>query len=85
MIEEIVDILAIPLSSTLSIQRLNFTLPDFYGCWIKMEIELKQRNRKPNQQTQLAKILQQKLQQRKKQLVTHPWMLCAVFLDPRSQ
>lgn len=60
VIEEIVDILAIPLLST-----LNFTLPDFYECWIKMEIELKQRNLKPNQQTQSATILQRKLQQRK--------------------
>lgn len=82
-INEIIDILAIPLSSTLSVQNLNFTLSDFYGCWLKMEIELTQRKRKPNQLTQLADILQQKLIQRKKQLVLHPWMLCAIFLDPR--
>lgn len=80
---EIVNILEIPYIITKQIQDPAFALSDFYGCWLKMCISIKEKINQNRDQMGLAKSLIFSLDNRKSQLLTHPAMLCAVFLDPR--
>lgn len=78
-----VGILEIPYITTKSVQDPNFVLSDFYGCWLKMIIRLEKQINDQKDTIGLAQALHQSILNRKKQLLDHPAMLCAVFLDPR--
>lgn len=80
---EIVEILEIPYITTQSVQSTKFALSDFYGCWLKMIIQLKNRITSGNDETNLAETLINSLDGRKKDLLNHPAMIMATFMDPR--
>lgn len=80
---QIVKILEIPYITTKMIQNPNFALSDFYGCWLKMQIQIKNCIQPKNSEIGLAEAMLDSLNKRKKQLLKHPAMICAVFLDPR--
>lgn len=82
-IQEIVNILQIPYIITKRIQDPDFALSDFYGCWLKMYINIKKLINTGCDQMGLAQALISSLEKRKGQLLKHPAMFCAVFLDPR--
>lgn len=82
-IVEMVKILEIPYITTKYVQDPNFTLSDFYGCWLKMTIGLENLIKDQNDRSGLAQAILTSLLNRKKQLLEHPAMICAVFLDPR--
>lgn len=82
-IVHIVEVLEIPYLSTKLIQSTSFALTDFYGCWLKMHIQLENHIKSNNDETGLAQALVDTLNKRKKQLLSHPAMICGVFLDPR--
>lgn len=82
-IVEIVNILEVPHVTTKRIQDPAFVLSDFYGCWLIMCINIKKIINQNRDQMGLAHSLISSLEDRKTQLLTHPAMLCAVFLDPR--
>lgn len=82
-IVHITEVLEIPYLSTKLIQSTSFALTDFYGCWLKMHIQLENHIKSNNDETGLAQALVDTLNKRKKQLLSHPAMICGVFLDPR--
>lgn len=82
-IVDIVEALEIPYITTKSIQDPNFMLSDFYGCWLKMTIRLENKTTHGEDTSGVASALLESLSNRKAQLLEHPAMLCAVYLDPR--
>lgn len=82
-IKEIIKTLEIPNKATLAVQRSNFALTDFYGCWIKIQIDLKKRVQNENFTIDLAQRLLDSMDKRKKDLLQHPGFICGMYLDPR--
>lgn len=83
MIEEIVEILSIPSEATIATESATLTMSDLFGILLKMEFKLEKLHQKRNFQTDLATVLLEKLNERRKKLIENPAMKCAVFLDPR--
>lgn len=77
-IEQLMEVLEIPFKVTTALQCEKFVLSDFYGLWLEMTLKLNM-----IENIEFSTILIQKLQNRKGQLLDHPAMLCALFLDPR--
>lgn len=82
-IEEITNILQIPFIVTKTIQSPALALSDFYGCWLRMRIDIEALIQQNHDQMGFAQTLLNSLNGRKSQLLNHPAMLSAVFLDPR--
>lgn len=82
-IKEIIRTLEIPNAATLAVQRSNFVLTDFYGCWLKIQINLKKRVQDENSSIDLAQRLLDSMDKRKKDLLEHPGFICGMYLDPR--
>lgn len=81
-IKEIHKILNILYEITISSQKFDLTLSDFYGCWLLSHIKLRQF---PSEQceTNLVQMLLFALNKRKPALLDNTFMLCALFLDLR--
>lgn len=82
-IEEGVQVLKIFYVTTKALQRVDFTLSDFYGYLIVLKENIKQFLQNAEQQTNLATCLQSELINRMPMLMKNPMMICAVFLDRR--
>lgn len=82
-IMEVVETLEIPYITTKAVQDRNFILSDFYGCWLKMLISLEHQINSQEHTTGLGQALHATLSKRKNQLLDHPAMICAIYLDPR--
>lgn len=81
---ELRQILHLPYLTTVLLQKNDFTLSDFFGCLKIISMKLDQIIQSSNRKhTNLAKSLQQCLNERKHKLTENPLMLCALFLDPR--
>lgn len=78
IIQQLVEVLDIPFKVTKTLQSHTFALSDFYGLWLDMSLKLNMVENKA-----FATLLLQKLENRQSQLLDHPAMLCALFLDPR--
>lgn len=78
IIQQLVEVLDIPFKVTKTLQSQTFALSDFYGLWLDMSLKLNMVENK-----EFGTLLKQKLEDRKSQLIDHPAMLCALFLDPR--
>lgn len=76
--------LRIPYNATIALQAKNLTLSDFFGEWLLMEIRLNSLIAKASfNKTNLADKMLGALSNRKNQLINHPAMLAALYLDPR--
>lgn len=82
-IERAVDILKIYYLTTKELQRIDFTLSDFYGRLIVIRETLKTYLNTADQLDNLAQYLQIELNTRTPLLMKNPLMICAVFLDRR--
>lgn len=83
-LKEIVYVLRIPYNATIAIQAKNLTLSDFFGEWLLMEIRLNSLIARASfNKTNLADKMLSALLNRKDQLINHPAMLAALYLDPR--
>lgn len=83
MLEEIIEIVSIPSEATTATESAALTMSDLFGILLKMEFKLEKLSQKQNLQTDLAAVLLEKFNARRKKLVENPAMKCAVFLDPR--
>lgn len=83
VLTEIVLVLQVVYDATMAIQDPCFTLSDFYCCWMRIQIRLQRINSNSEQLTDLCNLMLENLKNRKRALLNHPAMLCAVFLDPR--
>lgn len=83
VITEVVNVLQTIYDATMDIQNPTFTLSDFYCCWIRIQIRLQRMKSNIEKLTDLPDLLLESLQNRKSALLSHPAMLCAIFLDPR--
>lgn len=82
-IMEIVTALQIPFDATNELQNVSFTLSDFYGCWLAIERRLTRLAEDPNQTTDFAKTLLEKIGLRKSMLLNNQALVCSVYLDKR--
>lgn len=83
LLREIVYILRIPLRATIELQREDLTLSDVYGIWTKMRLHLEKCVNKTCYQTSLASYLLDALIIRQDSIFSNPFMIAAIFLDPR--
>lgn len=83
MIEEMVSILSIPSEVTVAVESPILTMSDLFGALLRMELKLEKLKQSRNQQTDLAEILSEKFDTRRRKLIETPTMKCAVYLDPR--
>lgn len=81
-IKETERILAIIYKQTLAVQKFDFTLSDFFGSWLRSELELNELSGIAGV-TNLADKLVEALHNRKKELIDTRAMICALLLDPR--
>lgn len=82
IIEEAVKVLKMFFLATKELQRVDFTLSDFYGHLLALRVHLKNYLDTP-QTSNLATCLQTEINIRLPMLNKNPLMLCAVFLDRR--
>lgn len=80
---EILSILEVPYVTTQALQNPKFVLSDFYKCWIKIQLNLKEMVDRQEKQTDFAEILLKCIDSRKNLMMNHPAMKSAMFLDPR--
>lgn len=82
IVEELVEILEIFYEATMVSQKADFTLSDFYKCWVVVQLKLKSRTVKPTK-TNLGSYLLKSLMKREHQIIDNSLMRCAMLLDPR--
>lgn len=83
IIEEAVKILKMFFFTTKELQRIDFTLSDFYGYLLALKENLKNYLNQASQISDLAICLRTELNTRLPMLNKNPLMLCAIFLDRR--
>lgn len=77
-IESMVEILRVPFQVTNLLEKVGFTMSDFYAAWLEMKFRLKSFSHK------LAKCLVESMDSKKQEhLLQNPLMLCSVYLNPR--
>lgn len=76
-IKVIKEILHEPYTLTMSLQRREYTLPDFFGDWIRVKRALNQ------MQHELASTIVRYMTEREKNLLNHKLMISAIYFDPR--
>lgn len=83
LIEEAVKILKLFFFTTKQLQRIDFTLSDFFGHLLALKENIKIFMESNSSISNLANCLETELNTRLPMLNTNPLMLCAVFLDRR--
>lgn len=84
VLHEMDSVLHVPYLTTVVLQKNDFTLSDFYGCFQIIELRLNKIIESPQPKTtNLAQLLLQCVNKRKSKLIETPLMICAVYLDPR--
>lgn len=82
-LEEVLNILKIFYDLTIELQRVNYTLSDFYGQWLLCELKLQKIISNVGKETNLCEKFIWSMNKRKNDVIQNRAMLCAVFLDPR--
>lgn len=84
ILKEIKYLLGIPYRATIALQSRELTLSDLFGIWTKMLLHLESCcAQKPYFKTNLPQQLFKTTNERKEKLYSNPFMVCALFLDPR--
>lgn len=78
-------LLNIPYGATISLQKRDLTLSDTYGIWVRMELHLEacSKNKATFKHTSLAQKLYDSITGRRGKIYSNPYMICALYLDPR--
>lgn len=82
IVEEIVQVLSVPYQATVVMQKENYTLSDFYACWLLMLRKLNKISTTQSK-TNLAQNLLKKMIEREHQFFGNAAISCALALDPR--
>lgn len=82
-LRELVVLLKIPYNATIDFQYQKLTLSDVYGKWVGMQLHLEKCISKPQFKSGLAKHLLDALKSRNENIFKNPFMVCALYLDPR--
>lgn len=82
IIKEIVESLQILYEATMVCQKADFTLTEFYKCWVIIKIKIHSRINLPSK-TQLDILLLKSINKREPKLTDNELMKCAMLLDPR--
>lgn len=82
IVEELVEILGIFYEATMMSQKADFTLSDFYKCWVVVKLKLSSRALQPSK-TKLETYLLKSLKKRENKIIDNNLMQCAMVLDPR--
>lgn len=82
-IEEILKILKVFYDVTIRLQRVQYTLSDFYGDWLLCELKIQKLMSNTVKETNLSEKFVWSMDKRKGDLIKNRAMLCAIFLDPR--
>lgn len=83
ILKELEYILKIPYRATISLQKRDLTLSDVFGIWMIMKLHLNQCTTKKQYKTKLPAYLLVAIENRKEVIFNNPFMVCALFLDPR--
>lgn len=83
VIVEAVCILKMFYVTTKALQEPNFTLSDFFGYLLVVQVKLRECEKDSSRVSNLATFLQTELTLRLPMLTKNPLMLCAIFLDRR--
>lgn len=82
-LKELVVLLKIPYNATIDFQYQKLTLSDVYSKWVGMQLHLEKCTTKPQFKSGLAKHLFDDLKGRNEIIFKNPFMVCALYLDPR--
>lgn len=82
-LNEIVKVLRHPYHVTQLLQRVNFTLSDFYAAWLELQFVLQEIFEKDSTNKLAESILNATNEDKHEHLIRNPSLLCSVFLDPR--
>lgn len=82
-LKELVILLKIPYNATIEFQYQKLTLSDVYSKWVGMQLHLEMCITKPQFKSGLAKHLLDALKSRNENIFKNPFMVCALYLDPR--
>lgn len=84
-LKEIEFVLSIPLRATILLQRRDLNLSDVFSIWMKMQLHLTQliEKKRDKLKTSLAKHMLTAVEARKEHIFTNPFMVAALYLDPR--
>lgn len=77
-----IDALKVFYEATMISQKSDFTLSEFYKCWVIIGLKLKNLTQKTTK-TKLAMHLSESLDEREKKLIENDLIQCAKVLDPR--
>lgn len=78
-----VRVLKAPYLATVCLQRQNCSLSDFFGLMVGIDLNLKRKIARNSDKSGLAKLLIEKIDERKKILLENRLMITALYLDPR--
>lgn len=81
--EEMVEILRIPYNTTVSLQKADIGLSDFFGYWLLLNIKMKKMAERNSPTTSLAECLVTAINDRERQLLDNNIMAMCLFLDRR--
>lgn len=81
--KELVVVLKIPYDATIEFQNQKLTLSDVYGKWIGMQLHLQVCMTKKQFKSGLPRHLFDCFENRKEIIFKNPYMLGALYLDPR--
>lgn len=82
-LKELIILLKIPCNATIDFQYQKLTLSDVYSKWVGMQLHLEKCTTKPQFKSGLAKHLLDNLKSRNENIFKNPFMVCALYLDPR--
>lgn len=82
IVKELVDSLEILYNATMTCQKADLNLTDFYKCWIITKLKIQSRINRPSK-TKLDESLLKSMAKRESKLIGNQLMNCAMILDPR--
>lgn len=84
IVVKILTVLKLPFEATNGAQKADFTLSDFFGCWLSMKRKLtKLMEEGDTALCHFAQTLSEKLDSRGSILLNNMAMISAIYLDPR--
>lgn len=81
-LSEIIAVLQIPHKAPIALQKVDLTLSDAFGIWLKISVHLQALDRRLRKKD-FSSCLIKALDERKHTIFDNPAMLCAIYLDPR--